>query len=155
MEKRHKDRLRRLANAVERQVQDKWFNLNSYHGYASYTQFSHNEIIPPSNIAFFKHTCGTTGCLMGWAPSLLKSIEATPYKTRVKYKVEGCTTYDITKAGKKLFGLSEDQYFWLFMPSTYEDRWPEHRKGAVARIRAFLSVGGDMTKVDNLEYENF
>ena len=35
MEKRHKDRLRRLANAVEQQVEDEWFDLKFYHNGAS------------------------------------------------------------------------------------------------------------------------
>ena len=154
LEKRHKDRLRRLANAVERQVEDQWFDLSSYHDYGV-GPFDHNIIISSSSsVAFFKHTCGTTACLMGWAPSLLRAIEATPYKTRVKYEVEDLSTYNIATAGMKLFGLNRYQYDWLFLPDQYL-AWPKDRQGAVARIRAFLSVGGDIDKVYDLEYTDY
>jgi len=150
LEKRHKDRLRRLANAVEQQVEDEWFDLKFYHNGASEES---------NDIAFFKHTCGTTACLMGWAPSLLRAIKATPYGARVKYEVEGSATYDIVIAGERLFGLTERQYDWLFMPGNYRSEhnadWPTTRKGAVARIRAFLSVGGDIYRLDSLEPKDF
>ena len=152
LEKRHKDRLRRLANAVERQVEDGWFDLGSYHGSDGCGQ-------EPDNIAFFKHTCGTTACLMGWAPSLLRSINVNVVGNVVTYRVDNQHTTDIEVAGERLFGLTECQYNWLFMPGHYRSEhnadWPTTRKGAVARIRAFLSVGGDIGRLDSLEPKDF
>jgi len=118
----YRTRLKKLHDFVRDQVEDDWFDLGSWTSDAN---------------AFQRKECGTTACLMGWA------VAAFPDKLCwiggvIVFKTYS-RNYTYFEAGMKLFGLTENQAYFLFGPESYPINCDTPRRSALKRLQWFIN----------------
>lgn len=91
--------------------------------------------------------CGTAGCALGWAPTILNDVENLRIKL-VRDKVWG-DFYTVVyqnkvsfAAGASLFGISEFDSEYLFDPAQYDDENNVTKQEVIQRIRDFVANEG-------------
>jgi len=127
-------RLRKLADFIETQVEDKWFNM---------------RII--ADQGFDLRECGTAACCLGWTPTcfprsgieLVRVSEDRSYDGELMYELEvrykGMEGF---AAGAAFYGLTMKETGYLFEPSEYpfkNETRALDRQTVVDRIRKFCN----------------
>ena len=123
----NKRRLRKLADFLENEVKEKWFDM---------------RVI--ADQGFDVQECGTAACCLGWTPSVFprsgvelvrNSNDPDYYELELRYEsLEGFA------AGALFYSLTEDETEYLFEPSQYPYVNGERsltRRVVVKRIRDF------------------
>lgn len=133
MNKRQKERLLKLADAIEK-LDDKNFDLRSYVKLKGDIE----------DLKQKKLNCGTTCCAIGWMPSVFpricewKLVDEYHGDINVMLKNDPYVTgYEVAR---EVFGLSDYEAWFLFDP----DYYPEDRRGkksVLRRIRRFIESG--------------
>ncbi len=143
------DRLYKLADFLET-VQPKHFNLGSYvdsrnaaegdesDGY-SYNELSKDDVKALCAVGKGKDAelkCGTTACAMGWAPAVYPRI----FRWDIKDGLVCTKNENLEEGAQEFFGISEDEYTYLFMPGSYKKDDKTKPKDVAKRIRAFADA---------------
>ena len=125
-------RLLRLADFLEHEVKNKWFDLTFW-----------------ATEGWKDRECGSTACALGWATAIpefkqagLKlKVELSYGQPRVPIYIPAYKEKERTSAGASFFGLSYDQASWLFSPWWYPESHTSRRYVA-KRIRSFAETQG-------------
>lgn len=124
-----KRKLLKLANFLERKVQEDWFNINV---------FAHS--------GFDKKECGTAACAAGWATQCfwfsglrLKPADGNSEEMQLHYRDrEGL------RAVTEFFDLTHHEASYLFHPDYYPAGGDTTKQNVIARMRNFVENRGEM-----------
>lgn len=142
MERKHKDRMRKLAHGLRDYVQDDWFDIRSWWSKRRSRSGQGYE-------AFKARECNTTACAMGWAPTFLPKLVSFDDD---HWSVEGVGQDPFTNDGfsvaEKVFGIESFQSRFLFSGEDYAGcRGNPSRLRVATRMEAFIRYDGDIEQV--------
>jgi hypothetical protein len=122
----HADKLLRLADFLETEVKDEWFNLKIF-----------------ADEGFDIKTCGTTACAWGWASQVPEWQSVLTLKKSFSYHglaVIYNEKYNF-EAAQEFFNLNHQQCNFLFDPMYYSYTSKEY---VIDRLRKFVASGGSV-----------
>ena len=125
-------RLTKLADFLEKKVQDAWFNLGTWAG-----------------SGFTEKKCGTTACAAGWATVCFprSGLELEPWIGHAGTMLLTFGDEFGFSAVTKFFDLERDDAEHIFDPEMYEDEDEDDgdeptREDVIDRIREFVVQNG-------------
>jgi hypothetical protein len=102
------------------------------------------DAAPEKEFSMATWDCGTTACAIGWACRDPEFCEASGLKLKKifnrLYPVVGITQMTDFDAVAQALGMSEQETYFLFDPSQYDNKTNRH--AVSARIRTFAESGG-------------
>lgn len=117
----------KLVHFIEKYVPENNFNIE--------TVFEGERPTLPSEIA----SCGSAGCVMGWAPSLFPEIMITESEGRTLFKLEedGKNWVRFNEFSKEFFGLDREESIALFStePSSLRMIFLPNNKGVFSAMK--------------------
>ena len=128
----HADKLLRLADFLQNDVKDDWFNLNHF-----------------ADWGFNEKKCGTTACALGWASQVPEwQGVITLVESKLIGEVNVCyNDYRNFDAGEKFFDIDDEACSYLFYPAKYVDTG---KQAVIDRILFFVKNEGKIMDDGNM-----